>query len=262
MRNNRIIPVVNGDNFRDLGGYQTQDGHTIKWHKVFRAGHLANLNMSDQQKLIEAGVTVDIDLRSTAELAQFPDCLPNGVKFKHLPILDDDETESIQATEKLRRQYATDQMGGYRQMLTAYQRLADQKQVQQAYHCFFKYLLRYGENVGILFHCSAGKDRTGFLTVLLLSLLGVQPRQILADYLLTNRVSQRRIATRVYDAQKAEVSDAFVQSVRDLSVVQDSYLYQALYKIKVEYGGMQNYLNEVVGITIAEMTRLKEIYLN
>lgn len=261
MNSERVIPVENGVNFRDMGGYTTSDGLTVKWHKLFRSGHLSALTENDQQVLLDCGVTVDIDLRSTAELAQFPDRLPNGIWFKHLPVFDDDETESTGTAANLQRQYSSDAKSGYQQMLYVYRRLAGKQQPQQAYRQFFQYLLAHGSDEGILFHCSAGKDRTGFAAVLLLTVLGVEPGQIVADYLLTNPLSKARVQARVQEARDAEMNDNFIQSIRDLSVVTEAYLYQALAQIVTKYGGMQQFLCRVLGLTTANVSRLREIYL-
>jgi len=261
MIQERVIPVAQGLNFRDLGGYQTPTGRTVKWQKLFRAGHLSALTPADQQLLLDCGVTVDIDLRSTAELAQFPDRLPNGIWFKHLPVFDDDETESTGTAAELQRQYASDAQSGYQQMLNVYRRLASQRQPQRAYREFFHYLLIHGDSEGILFHCSAGKDRTGMAAVLLLAVLGVQPDQILADYLLTNRLSKPRVVARVQEAQAAKMNANFIQSIHDLSIVTEAYLYQALAQIATEYGGLQSYLRQVLDLSSADVLRLREIYL-
>ncbi|MFC6290744.1 tyrosine-protein phosphatase [Levilactobacillus angrenensis] len=261
MARQRVIPVTGGMNFRDLGGYTTADGRTVKWQKLFRAGHLSALTLADQQLLLNQGVTVDIDFRSTAELAQFPDRLPNGICFKHLPVFDDDETESTGTAVTLQQQYARNAQGGYQQMRHVYRRLATMAQPQQAYRQFFQYLLAQGEQEGILFHCSAGKDRTGFGAVLLLSALGVTPEQILADYLLTNDLSQARVAARIQAAKRADMNANFLQSIHDLSIVTEDYLYQALTQIVQTAGGMSAYLHDVIGLTDGEIQRLREIYL-
>lgn len=257
----RVLPVTNGVNFRDLGGYTTPDGRQVKWRKLFRSGHLSRLTLTDQQLLLKSGVSIDIDLRSTAELAQFPDRLPNGIRFKHLPVFDDDETESTGTANQLQHQYSQDAQSGYRQMLYVYRRLASKEQPQQAYRKFFQYLLTYGEQEGILFHCSAGKDRTGLAAVLLLSVLGVEPDQILADYLLTNKLSKGRVRTRTEEAKAANMNENFVQSIQDLSVVKANYLYEALSQIATTYGGIQSYLRDVIGLTVKSQLRLQEIYL-
>lgn len=261
MTRERVLPVTQGVNFRDLGGYQTVDGRTVKWRKLFRAGHLSALTCSDQQLLLNWGVTVDIDLRSTAELAQFPDRLPNGISFKHLPVFDDDETESTVTASNLAQQYSRDARSGCQQMRYVYRRLVSKQQPQQAYREFFQYLLASGSDEGILFHCSAGKDRTGFAAILLLGLLGVHPADILADYLLTNTLSRQRVTSRVQEAKQAEMNANFIQSIRDLSVVKADYLYQALAQIESEYGGLCQYCRKVLALTNEDVARLREIYL-
>lgn len=85
MTNNRIIAVTGGLNFRELGGYPTIDGHTVKWHKLIRTAGLADLTPADQQHLTDYGVVADVDFRSKDEQLQSPDKVPTGVNYHFSP---------------------------------------------------------------------------------------------------------------------------------------------------------------------------------
>lgn len=258
---NRHIEVAHSVNIRDLGGYPTVDGRKIKWRKLVRAGDLSELSEDDQQTLLDYGITVDVDLRSNAERKQFPDQIPTQMKFLHLSLFDDDETESRTTNERLQKAYSSNPHSGYLRMLYAYRRLVVNPQPQQAYQRFFSYLSTHGENETVLFHCSAGKDRTGMMTILLLNVLGVPEEVIRADYLLTNEFSVPRINHRIALARKAHMNRSFMASLRDLSSVSIDYYDQAMTLINYEFGGIQGYLRDIVGLSDSDCERLRNIYL-
>lgn len=258
---NRHIEVSHSVNIRDLGGYPTVDGRTIKWHKLIRGGDLSELSVADQQTLVDYGITVAVDLRSNAERQKYPDQVPDQIKLMALPLFNDDETESRTTTQRLQKAYSSNPRSGYLRMLYAYRRLVVNEQPQKAYRQFFSYLEQYGTNETVLFHCSAGKDRTGMMTVLLLSVLGVNSEIIRRDYLLTNKFSVPRINHRIELAKKAHMNRSFIASLRDLSSVSIDYFDQAMTIINYEFGGIQAYLKDVVGLTDADCERLKDIYL-
>lgn len=261
INNNRIINVSAGVNFRDIGGYRTADGNSVKWHKLVRGGYLSDLTDSDQKLLINHGITTIMDFRSTAEVTQFPDKIPSEMKYVHLPVFDNDETESTETTRQLHNNYSDCEKGGYLRMLYVYRRLVINKQPQSAYKKFFEYLIAHGRDESILFHCSAGKDRTGMGAILLLSALGVDSQTILDDYMLTNQTSIPRIEWRVNEAKKSFKNKNFIQSIIDLSSVSKDYYNQSMAIINYEYGGMQAYLKDVIGLTAEMITELKAIYL-
>lgn len=257
----RLIKVANGVNFRDLGGYPTVDGRTTKWQKLVRTGSLSQLNQADQQKLIDYGIDVDIDLRSNAERVAFPDQIPNRIAYHHCPLFDNDETESAETNERLQRLYASNSRSGYLRMLYVYRRLVINRQPQAVYRKLFSFLAAHGENQTVLFHCSAGKDRTGMVAILLLGILGIEPDVIRSDYLLTNSLSVSRVKNRVAAAKAAHMNRSFIKSLLDLSTVLPDYCDQAMAIINYEFGGIMAYLQDVIGISDQTVNRLRAVYL-
>ncbi len=88
----RILPLEKGHNFRELGGYQTKDGRTLKWHKVLRSASLAHLTPHDLAYLTDYGVRYDVDFRSPEETAKSPDKVPANAIYESLPVFKIDET--------------------------------------------------------------------------------------------------------------------------------------------------------------------------
>lgn len=77
MTTNRLLPIKNGRNFRDLGGYRTVDGHTVKWHRLIRSGHLNTLDQPDLDLLASLNITLDVDFRAPGEIKAQPRSRPS-----------------------------------------------------------------------------------------------------------------------------------------------------------------------------------------
>jgi protein-tyrosine phosphatase len=170
----RLVALEAVHNFRDLGGYVTADGRTTKWRTLFRADGLYRLTPGDVATLEPLGLRTVIDLRSETELderGRFPvDVHP--VVFHHLPIID------ATWADLDRPEYERDEdflIWAYQEMLTV-----GAPRFAKAFEA-----LTEPDALPAVFHCAAGKDRTGLLAALLLGSLGVSHDDIVADYALT-----------------------------------------------------------------------------
>ncbi len=262
MCSKRILNLSGGFNFRDLGGYPAAGARQVKWHKLVRSGYLSDLTDQDLQKLVDYGINVVIDLRSKSEVQSFPDRLNSHIKYINLPIFQDDQTESGASLERIYQLYARSDQGGFQQMMRSYRKLVTDPHAQQAYQRFFSLLEKYGKNGGILFHCSAGKDRTGMCALLLLATLGVDNEVVRKDYLLTNPASKSRIEWRRNEAKKMHLGRNFVQSVEDLASVRDEYYDQLVGMLEYQYGGIIQYLKTEIQMTKEQRSNLQRIYLD
>lgn len=261
MRKQQQVTLAGATNVRDLGGYVTHDGRYVHRGRLLRAGSLASLTDVGQTSLLRYGVSQVIDLRSSAEIAVAPDQLPAGISYNQISLFDNDETESTATTKALSQWYARDPRNGYRRMLRVYRRLVLNEQPRKAYQRIFRQLVTQNDNQAILFHCSAGKDRTGICAMLILGALGVPRSEIYRDYLLTNQNCVPRVIQRVARARRAHLSAAFQSSVIDLSTVSIDYLNQALVLIDSEFGGIPAYLCDGVGLTPTFLQELQQLYL-
>lgn len=261
MLTQRTLPLTGAINVRELGGYAVGPHLRVRDHRLLRSGSLAHLTSVDQQRLVDYGVTTVIDTRSRAEWQPAPDQLPSAIRVCHLPLFDNDETESTQTIQQLNGYYSADASNGYRRMLRVYRRLVLHPQPRRAYRQFFELLAEIGADTTILFHCTSGKDRTGMCTLLLLGALGVSPRQLKQDYLLTNQFCLPRIVQRVREAQRQRMNVNFQSSIIDLSTVSADYFDQALTLINGEFGGIKPYLVDFVGLSPSVIQRLQRIYL-
>ncbi|WP_179394439.1 tyrosine-protein phosphatase [Lacticaseibacillus absianus] len=258
----RLLDIHHGHNFRDLGGYRTQDGYTLRAHKLIRSGRLNELSERDLQYLADYGLRVDVDFRSPKERENAPDRLPAGVTYDFDPVLETDETKVSQEATELRATFATDPLAGFKNMLNVYANLVNQTHAQAAYRRFFDQLLANdAPDAALLFHCTAGKDRTGMGAVYVLSALGVDPLTIRRDYLASNQsLAAQRLKN--LDAVRANGgSDELLASTRSLGRVADEYLDVALLAINREFGGMAQYLRDVLQLTRDQQRDLRRLYL-
>ncbi|WP_283678440.1 tyrosine-protein phosphatase [Lentilactobacillus sp. Marseille-Q4993] len=256
-----MLPVKSVVNIRDLGGYQSADGRFVKWRKLIRSGELSGLTESDQQELLNYGVSCIVDLRSNAEIDSNPDVVPKGIDYVRLPVFDNDETESKTTVDNLNQMYSDDPNGGHLRMMYVYRRLVLNSQPRKAYREFLQSLLVSGEDKNILYHCASGKDRTGMCSILLLGALGVDWWQIKQDYLLTNQLITPKLERRITEAKKAHMGRNFLQSLQSLTSVSDDYFDQAMTLIQLEFGGIIPYLTDYVGFSNSEIADLKRLYL-
>lgn len=261
MNYSRVFLVKNGFNFRELGGYHTLNNALIKWHKLLRTSNLAFLNPQECSEIYDYGIRTIIDLRSPSEINSYPDQLPLNIKYFQIPVFKSDQTESNVEIENTKRLFSQDAKAGFNRMMRVYRQMVINSEAQQAYQQFFEVLAKRCTYGGILFHCSAGKDRTGFASILLLNALDVPEQIIKHDYLLTNKLSQKRIQERLDYAKKLHVNNSYLNSIYDLSTVNEYYYDQAVSLINYEYGGMHNYIHDMLSVDKLCLEKLKSILL-
>jgi protein-tyrosine phosphatase len=248
----RVLPLQGATNFRDVGGYRTADGRRVRWGVIYRSAELSGLTAADQAFLNELGVRTIVDLRSTSERTSQPTALSGPTIVSHDYRLD------ISALAPLFRPGADGEQARVA-MTTFYPAMLDSH--GQHFRDVFQALL---EGQGpVLYHCSAGKDRTGVTTALVLSALGVPRETIVADYLLSNRYY--RLAPEAASARAADPSlRAFAslppEVARVLGGVEPEYLLAVFAEID-RRGGVDAYL-ATLGVGPAEVAKLKTAYLD
>ncbi len=240
----RSLNLTGASNFRDLGGYIGLDGRPVHWRKLFRSDHLATLTPEDQAVLTRLGLSRAYDFRGVTERAAVPYDLA-GVASHSLPI----EPTVVQRMKDLLQ-------SGHR--LTAQETVA---LMQETYRAFvsdnsprfadlFNHLL--ASDAPLVFHCTAGKDRTGFAAALILMALGVPRPVVMQDYLLTNELLR---------IESAPAFGVPIEVVQVLWRVQEDFLDAALHAVDADHGGVEKYLARELGVGPLERQRLAELYL-
>lgn len=164
------IPMDGPQNFRDLGGFLNQDGKMVLWNRLYRADSLAELTEKDASALRVRKVCTIVDLRGSAERQAMPDRVPEGIRYIACPLMREDPSAPDMAALD---SFAQSLKIGYLRMVQENTDL-----VAQAVRAVMDGL----ERGAVVFHCTAGKDRTGVLAAILLLLLGVADEDIIADY--------------------------------------------------------------------------------
>jgi protein-tyrosine phosphatase len=189
----RHIGLKSVTNFRDIGGYRTREGRMVAWRRIFRSGEFGRLTRNDFQRLTEEiGLTSVIDLRSTLEIERQGIGLlaEADIRYHSVPFMTDDDP----GANASRYAHCTN-MGEF------YLEMARQKDYGQRITEALE-IIAEPENHPLVFHCAVGKDRTGMLASVLLSLLGVAEKDIIEDYALSEPYMDELLARLKNNPQK------------------------------------------------------------
>ncbi len=247
---NRALVLEGASNFRDLGGYPTQDGHHVKWGHLYRSADISKLTDADLQTLSDRHITAVCDLRGPDEIKTNPDRLPAGATWYNMPA-GSENTRAATAGLMGANAANRDSM-----MLVFYGRT---DHVKAKYKPMFDQLLSLPDDKALLFHCTAGKDRTGVGAALILSALGVDRTTILNDYAATNEYWQGNRADVVQNMVKAGMDEPTVKSMLSAN---PAYLQNTFDAIDRQFGSMADFLAQQMELTPVKQATLRAKYLN
>ncbi|MGW4244645.1 tyrosine-protein phosphatase [Nocardia sp. NPDC004722] len=222
-------------NFRDIGGYRTSDGHTVRTGIAFRSNRLAGLTDADLAKLSTAGVTLDVDLRNGSERGSAPDRVPTGARYQVADVVSFDSGVSFHEFPAitLGRGVIDGLINGSSDLVQSvdYPLMVDFHGSDVAFGALLRSL---AANTGAtVYHCTSGKDRTGWATAVLLTLLGVPRDVVNADYLASNT------------------------ELGDPKAVQLSWLEAAFAEVDRLYGSVDKYVRDGLGLDQATIDTLR-----
>jgi Protein tyrosine/serine phosphatase len=230
------LPMTGGYNFRDIGGYKTTDNRHVRWGKLFRTDDLSNLTKEDLNYLASIPIRTVVDFRDKSEIEGAPDVFPtDSTRYIELNMLPGNFYEGFDLSGALTNADSF--------MIKMYESLVTDPEIVGKYKDFFALLQDETNNIPLIYHCSAGKDRTGIATALILSALDVPEETILEDYLLSNIYLEDKYAS--YIKQMPAAASFFT--------VKKEFLEAGLNKIKEEYGSIENYLQDVLKVDILLM---------
>ncbi len=258
MDKRRVLPVIGGYNFRDIGGYTSADGRKIKWGKLFRTANMAYLSQADLLYLQERNVDTIVDFRTPIEVEKEPDRVPKNVVDLNIPAMDLDRTDSTADYAQLSREYK-EKNSGYLKMINNYEHLVADEFSNVAYRKFFDLLLRKKQTLA--FHCTAGKDRTGVASMLFMEALGISENQIKHDYLITDRLSTKIVDGKVDYMKKKGASAEEIANIRSLWTVNIDYLQRAIDTVKSLSGDPITYLHDYIHLEDKDIDALSDKYL-
>lgn len=261
------IPLYGAPNARDLGGIVTAFGK-VKSARLIRSGELSRLTEQDQNTLKTAGLQRVIDLRTQSEINNSPDVTIQGVEYVNIPVIRA-TTFGITYEKSDGKRIAEMLQAGFRRMAERgetfslhmellYKKFVTDSFSRDAYGKFLKLLTEPVEGA-TLWHCTAGKDRVGTCTALLLFCLGADREAIFEDYMLTNAQS-RESKLAVLDKVKDFVSEEDLYRVDKMLSVDEAFLQGFFDEAERLFGGTRQFLH-ACGVTEKEEEKLRENYL-
>ncbi len=254
----RHLGLEGAPNFRDLGGYATTDGRSVRWGILYRSDNLAHLSDADLEKVGGLGIRLVCDFRGSDEKAEEPDRLPavDPPAVAELEIVD----ASFSATG-LREKISSGDIDSMdlRQLLIDANRLFAGRFAPQ-YAAMFDRITR-PENLPALVHCTAGKDRAGFASALILRSLGVPMETVTEDFLLTNHYTAAKVERTLLMLRVFSLFRTDPERVRPVLGVEPAYLEAAFDEIDARYGSFDRYRREALGLDDARLDAFRELAL-
>ncbi|MDE7076615.1 MAG: tyrosine-protein phosphatase [Clostridia bacterium] len=252
-------------NTRDLGGLPTADGRKIKHGKLIRSGKLYKLPQKTVDKLKKLGVTTVVDLRIFTEIEEYPDTIWEGVNYVHLPLLCT-ATPGITREKSMRYTMAVEskriksEFGtGENYMEQMYRSILLSEEPRQHLKSLLRLVI---DNDGtILWHCSSGKDRAGIVAMLIESLLGVSEEVILADYMASSRFLRGKFLRNKFGLALVPCAFRLKKLLKAFMDVKPQFLTSAMNAVKEQYGSINNYCKQVLGVTDQDVETMKQKYL-
>lgn len=242
----RHIALEGAPNFRDLGGYPTADGKHVRWHRIYRSGELSRLTAADYERLAQLKIGVVCDFRRDSERAAAPTTWrgANAPTLLSLPGAQGERT----ATAGRGTASQASSSGLSTLLVTSYPTYPTA--LATSYRTTLQQLMT--QDAAVLYHCTAGKDRTGTFSAILLTMLGVPRDVIVDDYLLSNQyvVSEARVEAIVARGGTRESATATLG-------VDRAYLEMMFKAIDADYGSFDQYRRNALGISDADLATLK-----
>ena len=249
----RKILLDGTSNTRELGGYKTEDGRSLKWGVLYRSDKLSELTDSDQEYLLQLGIKRVIDFRSSEEKQNEPDQLPSTLKYIEMPIEADGAIRP--KVEAILKGDLNEDVGAIL-VETNKEFISDFSGV---YKGFIESLIENQEPT--LFHCTAGKDRAGFAAALVLLAVGVPEKIVIEDYMKTNKYTEETIQDYINKINLYSLGSVDAEILRPLLGVEERFIRAALDEIKQKYGSVENFIRDELKIRDESIIKLKNFLL-
>ncbi|MCX6005988.1 MAG: tyrosine-protein phosphatase [Chloroflexi bacterium] len=248
----RRLPIKEAPNFRDIGGYRSVDGRTVKWGIFFRSGDLFDVTEEYKNYIKNSGIKTIIDYRTDTEVARRPDPAIDGIEYIRLTEVSTAHTGNT-IVKKWGKPFGPP--GEYLVQLNkdlvnldpnTYSQLLDR--------------LLDPNNHPLLQHCSVGKDRTGFGTAITLLALGVPKDTVMQDYMLSNIYLAASNQSSI-EALRPKLTDEMLASLIAMMEVRTEYLQAAFNEMELKYGSIDSYLEKGLGLTPEKRSQLRNLML-
>jgi len=251
--NQRVVGLSGATNFRDFGGYPTSDGRQVRWRHLYRSNKLSVLSTEDRKRLDSLGVHTVFDLRVRREREADPTCWSHGsLKVETYP------PGLKRPLIEMAQSHGGDEEGALALMAEFYGSMP-----RTMAHVFGAVIRSVASGATpCIIHCSAGKDRTGMACALILTALGVPREIVVEDYVLTQSLrrptSDMAGAIAAGEKERAMSSRFTPAAIKLLMASSADYLGTALATMEEDYGSVETYIGEALGIDGATIGQLRE----
>lgn len=251
----RLLNFQGIANFRDLGGYRAGDGKQVKWGTLYRAGTFTDSSDTDLRNLQQLNLVTLIDFRSSAEKEEEPNRLPDPTGFSvvEIPTLDDGNKALVgEVMERI-------DSGNFEGFDPNLAMIKANRQFASTFTPQFRQFIHTvldADGAPVIWHCSAGKDRTGFAAAILLRILGVPRDVVMQDYMASKEhaLAARRsqlLLLRVFKGEEA------ADKLEIMMGVEQAWLEAAFEEINARWGSFDNYVSEGLQLSSADVARLR-----
>lgn len=265
MTISKQIPNKNIPNLRDLGGMEAADGKKIRSGLLIRSEQLINASENDKAMLAAVPLRKIFDFRNPKEAEEKPDPVIANCVYRNLSIIDESTVvswESKRSDQSMQQEELaeSDPDAGAKQMCEVYRNFVRAPFSRERYAEFLQGILDT-EDGAVLWHCTLGKDRCGWGSVLVQSVLGVSREAIIEDYLFTNACLKDEIAGMMETLKKIAKGTRLANSGRALVEAREEYLQAAFDEVDKQYGSMDAFLEKGLGIDAVAKARFRAKYL-
>ena len=248
-------------NIRDLGGMVTKDGYHIKYGKIIRGGALLRLTDEDKKVIDELHLTDIIDFRSSSEYLSLPTYVPEGTRTHNVPVLkvstQEEANRRIKSADGNLLWFLEDHTSGFEHLRKIYSEFVTTEEGVSAFKKFFEIIMQ--KDAVAYFHCSQGKDRTGFAAYLFEIALGVSEKDAMDDYLLSNVAMESRAEALLRSVEyRPFYNEEYKKNLVDVFSTKVEYMQSAIDAMNKLYGNTVNFIKQCLGVDI---NLLKALYL-
>ena len=271
--------------FRDLGGMVTTDGRKVRDGILFRSDRLSSLSERDIEKLTAVHLCCAYDLRNTREQKENPDAKIPGCEYISLPVFPE-RVEGITREEQTLLEEYIELVGSMMEnkkisairMVEGYRTFVRSEHCRAQFHFFLEDLLarekearKKKEKKAYLWHCAGGKDRTGFVSVILEEIFGMAKEDIIDDYMLTNRYVDFRLTDlslqlyerlqEYYGEQIEEITEMIREPIDDMTHARREYLDASYDEVEKLYGNFTDFIVEGLDFSLEKQEELRKLFL-
>lgn len=256
IKKSRLVDLDGTFNMRDMGGYNTTNGQSVKWGKLFRSDDLHSLTAEDQKRLEKLDIQLIIDYRNDDERTERPS---KPIKNASTYVLEPNDpvaaiaSEEINSSEKTVKKLVLEEAQGRLNtsddlLVESMVRYVHDERTQSIYSRMLR-LTGRNSTAGTLQHCHGGKDRTGYGSALLLLLLGVDREEVVQDYLRTADFNKERNAKRIAEYESFTSNQNVLNYLKNVIGIKEKTIRTAMAEMTKKSGSPINYIQEYLEIS-------------